>query len=241
MGTPFSPTRLDVERYRSMRALCVELNQRIVKTVPGKAYEEIGDAIGIRHNGVLVFDNEDVSSVLMDCCVHDWFENGKNLVQRYSEAHPAKPGTDESYILNACLQAKYRILLVKSAMPGAGLYCKDGLNNEELFLMDLALSRSLKDGNAVLATRTMPLGEYWMTGGAGLPINSKKAMLDALSRFEREKQKPPEGRASLALTIVRLCLAAGAADYIAYESAEATAKTPRSRPRMPGFKFKRHR
>ena len=241
MGTPFSPTRQDVERYRNMRALCVEMNQRIVETLPRKAYEEIGDAIGIRHNGVFVLDNLDVSSVLMDCCVHDWFENGKNMVQRYSEAHPAKPGTDESYILNACLQAKYRILLVKSAVPGAGLYCKDGLNNGELFLMDVALSQSLKDGNAVLATRTMPLGEYWMTGGAGLPINSKEAMLDAISRFEREKQKPPEGRGSLALTMVRLCLAAGAADYVAYQSAEATAKTPRSRPRMPGFKFKRHR
>src|SRR5450756_1140495 len=99
MGTPFSPTRLDVERYRSMRALCVEMNHRIVKMIPRKAYEQIGDAIGIRHNGVLVFDNEHVSSVLMDCCVRDWYENGKNMVQRYSEAHPAKPGTDESYIL----------------------------------------------------------------------------------------------------------------------------------------------
>src|SRR5450756_2442218 len=68
MSTPFSPTRPDVERYRSMRALCVEMNQRIVETLPRKAYEEIGDAIGIRHNGVLVLDNLDVSSVLMDCC-----------------------------------------------------------------------------------------------------------------------------------------------------------------------------
>ena len=63
--------------------------------------EEVGDAIGIRHNGVLVFASEDMSSVLMDCCLYDWFEHGRNVVQRYSEAHPAKPGTDEGYLLLA--------------------------------------------------------------------------------------------------------------------------------------------
>ena len=88
MGTSFSPTRQDVERYRSLRALSMALNHRIIKTIPRQAYDEIGDALGIRRNGVLVFDSEDMTSVMMDCCLYDWFENGKNLVQRYAETHP---------------------------------------------------------------------------------------------------------------------------------------------------------
>ena len=239
MGTSFSPTRQDVERYRSFRALSMELNHRIIKTIPRQAYDEIGDALGIRRNGVLVFDSEDMTSVMMDCCLYDWFENGKNLIQRYAHTHPAPPGTDESYLLQAFLQAKYRILMVQSAVPGAGIHCQDALNGGELFVMDLAMSQRLPSINAALATRTIPLGEYWMTGGAGLPVSSKKSMLDALRQIESQYCNPLEGPGGVALPIARACLAAGAADHITYESMEASSKKPRRQPRWPGFKRRR--
>jgi len=44
MATSFSPTRQDVERYRSLRAVSMELNHRILKTIPRQALDEIGDA-----------------------------------------------------------------------------------------------------------------------------------------------------------------------------------------------------
>jgi hypothetical protein len=234
-----SPTRQDVERYRRLRALGLDLNHRIIKTIPRQAYDEVGDAIGVLHNGVLVFDSTDMTSVMMDCCLYDWFENGKNLVQRYAETHPASPGTDESYLLQACLQAKYRILVGQSAVPGAGIHCQDVLNGGELFLMDLALSQSVPNVNAALATRTIPLGEYWMTSGAGLPVSSKKSILDALRRIDTEHYQPLEGPGGVALSIARACLAAGAADHITYESTEASSRKPRRQPRWPGFKRRR--
>jgi hypothetical protein len=239
MGTLFSPTRQDVERYRSLRALGMALNHRLIKTIPQQAYDQIGDALGIRRNGVLVFDSQDMTSVMMDCCLYDWYENGKNLVQRFAETHPATPGTDESHLLQACLQAKYRILVAQSAVPGAGLHCQDVLNGGELFLMDLAMSKTVPNGNAALATRTIPLGEYWMTGGAGLPISSKESILDALRRIDREYAKPPQGPRGVALPIARACLAAGAANYVTYESAETSPRKPRRQPRWPGFKRRR--
>ncbi len=235
METPFSPARKDVERYRRLRALSIDLNHRITKTIPRQAYDDVGGAIGILRNGILEFDSTDMTSVLMDCCLYDWFENGKNVVQRYSETHPSKPGTDERYLLDAYLQAKYRVLVVQSTVPGVGLHCQDVLNGGDLFLMDLGLSQSAKGTNAALATRTIPLGEYWMTGGAGLPINSKKAALDALSRIESGNQKSLEGPGSVTLLIVRACLAAGAANYVTYASAEAKSREPRRRPRRRWF------
>ena len=235
METLFSPTREDVERYRGMRSASTDLSQGIVKTIPKRAMEEIGDAIGIRRNGVLVFDTLDVSSVLMDCCLYDWYENGKNLVERYAETHPANPGTDESYLLNAYLQAKYRILLTGEAVPGAGLHCQDVLNGGDLFLMDRALSQTVRGGGGMLATRTIPLGEYWMTGGAGLPIYSNEVIRDTLSRTDREKRKWLESPGGLPLLIVRACLAGGAAEYIAYAGPEAKLKKSRRRPRWRGF------
>jgi hypothetical protein len=91
METHFSPSRQDVDRYSRFRALSTDLNNKIVRTIPERAYHEVGDAIGILHNGELVLDSEDMICVMMDCCLYDWFEDGKNLVQRYAEMHPAKP------------------------------------------------------------------------------------------------------------------------------------------------------
>lgn len=236
MATSFSPTEWDVERYRRFRGMSTELNSRMVKTIPKHAYDEVGDAIGVRHNGVLVFDNEDMPGVLMDCCLHDWFENGANLVQRYAEAHPGKPGTDESFLLSAYTQAKYRILLTECSVPDAGVDCRDILNNEDLFLMDLALSRSLGSGAAArgmaLATRTLSLGDYSMTTGAFLPIHSR----DAFKNLTHAEGMLLEGPGGIALSIVRACIAAGAADWVGYEPV-GTRKS-RIEPRM---RFKRRR
>jgi hypothetical protein len=239
MAIPFSPTRQDVERYRRLRAVGMELNHKIIKTFPRRVIEEVGDAIGIRHNGVLVFTTEDMSSVLMDCCLHDWFENGKNQVQRYSEAHPAQPGTDEGYLLSAYIRARYRVLVVQSAVPDAGVHCHDILNDEELFVMDLAMSRTLGRAGTSLAARTIPLGEYWMTSGAGLPVISQETVLDALSRIEGTEHALLKGPGSVALMMVRACLAVGAADRIRYESAEAKPSKHRLQPPRPKFK-RRH-
>ncbi len=241
MGASFFPTRQDVQRYLSLRALGMSLGSRMIKTIPRQAYDAIGDALGILRNGILLLDSPDMTSVLADCCLYDWFENGKNLAERYVEMHPAAPGTDESYLLQAYLRAKYRIVVAQSTVPDAGVYCRDALNGEELFLMDLGLSRSIPDGNVAIATRTIPLGEYSMTGGAGLPITSKKAVLDGLRQIGGELHKPLQGPGGLSLTIARACLAAGAADNITYQSTEADSRKPRNQPSWPRHKPRRRR
>jgi hypothetical protein len=40
------------------------LNHRIIQTISRQAYDEIGNALGIRHDGVLVLDSEDLTSVM---------------------------------------------------------------------------------------------------------------------------------------------------------------------------------
>ena len=227
METHFSPTRQDVKRYRNLRALAMDLNHRIIKTIPRRAIDDIGRALGILRKGVLVFETEDMSSVLMDCCLYDWFQNGKNLVQRYSEAHPAQPGTDDHFLLDAYLRAKYRVLIGLRAVSGAGLHCRDLLNNEELFLMDVALSRGVVEAGVALATRTLPLGDYWITTGAALPINS-----DTARKMKIATPRWREGQHGVALSLVRTCLAAGAAEHIRYIEPRTTngqVKEPRAR------------
>jgi hypothetical protein len=219
MGASFSPTRQDVERYIRLRALGSELLQKIVDTVPRQVFIEMAETLGILRNGVLEIGSEHIQNVLADCCIFEWFENGKNLVQRYAETHPPAPGTDESYLLNAYLQAQYRVLGMQSAVADAGVYCDDVLTGDQIILMDLALSRNPQWDKALLATRTISLGEYSMSGGAALPIDQKVVMhgLQAILAGDASIGGP----GSMAIPIVRACLASGIADYVAHVDPEA--------------------
>jgi hypothetical protein len=109
--------------------------------------------------------------------------------------------------------------------------------------MDLAISPGVANSNVALATRTIPLGEYWMTGGAGLPINSQESVVDALRRIARDFGKPSQGARGVALMVAQACLASGAANHVRYESAEASpkasAKKPLRMPRWSGYKRRR--
>lgn len=229
MDTLFVPGPKDVERYRRLRALSMGLGPRMIKAVPREAFSGIGDAIGVLHDEVLVFGGEASTSAHMDCCLYDWFENGKNTVQRYAEMHAAQPGTDERLLLDACAQAKYRVLVVESAVPGAGVHCHNVLNDEKLFLMDVGLSRSVGRAGGVIdafATRTLSLGEYCMTSGAALPLH-KAAVPHLLNLVAKATRRGAAGPGKIPLLIVRACLAAGAADHIAYDDPAPISRRPR--------------
>src|SRR5260370_12706818 len=60
MDAAFSPTRKDVRRYRNLRASAMDLNQRIIKTIPPQPYHDMERAIGILHKGFLDFDTDDM-------------------------------------------------------------------------------------------------------------------------------------------------------------------------------------
>ncbi len=183
---------------------------------PKLAWDEIADAIGILRDGTLVFDTIDEGSVLGDCILYNWFQHGKNVVQQFASTHVMKPGSDEEVMLRACLSAKYRILGVRSLVPGAGLVCKDLQNDGEIFLMDVAMSQHAPAGY-LFATRTFPFEEYWITGGASLPIDFETDIDEAFRQLKIDYPGLLGDQDGIALAIVRACLAAGAAQRIRYE------------------------
>ena len=220
LTSTFIPSPADVERYKRLRGLARDLNHRIVQTIPREAIPQVAEAIGRLHGGVLVLDSEDESSVLMDCCLFDWIREGKNLVEKYAENHPPAPGTEEHELLEAYRRAKYRIVVPQSRVPGAGAHFVDLLSGEELFIMDVGLSQNPLD--VAYATRTIPLGQFWMTGGAGLPTGSG-AIKNAIDRLGKQRLLE-EGRFTdphkVALVFVRTLLESGASQHVAYEGVE---------------------
>ena len=234
----FIPTSYDVEHYKRLRRLAKDLNHKIVQTVPREAMLEIGEALGILRDGTLVFDTENEPDILMECCLYDWIRNEKNIVKTYAEEHPPVPGTEEGQLLQAYLQAKYRVVMPRSCVKGTGVHVVDLLSPEQFFLMDVGISESPL--GIAYATRTIPLGEYWMTGGAGLPTG-QVGITRAINRL-RKKRLWVNGRFSdvhqATLLFVRTLLAEGASQHIRYEdtagAASRQSRGPVERTTGPG-------
>jgi SEC-C motif len=215
----FTPSWSDVERYKRLRSLGKDLNHRMVQTIPRETPYAVGEAIGILHKRVLVFQTEDMSGVLMDCCLYDWPLAGKSCVQRYAETHTLVPGSDEHELLQAYLRAEYRILVPKARWRGAGVYFTDAFSEDQFFVMDVGLSQSPLDPEMALASRIIPLGAYWMTGGVGLPMTTE-ARETAYRRLAAEGLLVDgivTDRRRMALVTVRTCLETEAAEHVVYE------------------------
>jgi SEC-C motif len=220
LTSTFVPSTVDVERYKRLRGLARDLNSRIVKTIPQEAIQQVAEAIGRLHGGVLVLDSEGESNVLMDCCLFDWTRKGKNLIEKYAENHPPTPGTAEHELLEAYQQAKCRVVIPQSRVPGAGVHFVDLLTGEELFIMDIGLSHI--PIQVAYATRTIPLGQFWMTGGAGLPTGSEaiKIGIDRLTKRRLVEEGKLTDPHKAALVFVRTLLESGASKRVAYETEE---------------------
>jgi len=221
----FVPTHAHVDRYLRLRNVSYRLNNDMARQIPKATFDGVAAELGMLRDGRLVLESEDMPAVLADCCIYDWYEDGTSLVQRYAAAHSAPDGSDERYLLNAYLQARYRVLQMRSAVHGAGVACTDILTGEDLFVMDMGLSRRTQLDH-MLASRTIPLGEYWMTGGAGLPMIPTEGFVETVRRLEKESGPGTAyGPRGLTIMIVRACLNAGAAEHALY--AKPKAREPR--------------
>lgn len=210
-------------RYKHLRQVGLELNNRLVETLDRSALDEGGKKLGILRRKVLTLDTEDEVAVLMDYCLHDVRRHGANAVERYlAESTPA-PGPDELVLLRALRQARYSLFVVESAEPGVGVHVRDLLRDEPLDLVDIGLSRTASVG-MVLAARVMAPDGIGMTTGAALPVGvlspaERARFLDGLKATFKgmDFNNPSPAEASAwAATVIRTCLRQGAAERIAY-------------------------
>jgi len=214
-----------VERYKRLRELSRRLNQEIVKTIPRRALFKVGKAIGIPIEGnSFFFESADETSVLMDCCLYDWIENGKSLMEKYAESN-LRLDAAEDELLHTYLQAKYRILISRSRVDGAGAEFVDLFSAEKIFIMDIAMSRTPL--GMAYATRTIPLDRFWITGGTALPTDSN-GIHQAITRLSQHRSSDNSGFVdphTMALTFVRTLLEAGSMERITYQAIEDQKRT----------------
>lgn len=215
------PSAAEVAHYRRLREAGRRLNGRIIDTLPRRAMQGIGKAIGVFKRGALVFDSETVADIFTDCCFYDWVEDGANVVERYAADEPPPTDPDEREMLNAMTRARYSILELYESVPGKGIRAKDLRTGEDRFVIDVNLSLSGRWSGWCLAARLLPMDRFWMTSGAAMPMApglsdafSSGGALDAL--VEEEDACGLLDDHGLILALVRCALETGSEEHIGY-------------------------
>jgi hypothetical protein len=225
-------------RYKHLRQVGTRLNTRLVKTLSRDEMDQGARELGLLHQGVMVFDSEDEMSVLMDYCLHDVRRGGRNAIERFLEATPPPPGSDERIILEALRDARYTLVAVERTEPGVGVHVDDLFFEEPLFLMDVGFSNTAVPG-AVLATRLKCQEGQWQTTGAALPVGrlTKTQQKSLVEGFLAElpggsyRTLSREQASNVARTLIGGLLKKGAAEHIAYAELGGALPGPRTSSR----------
>jgi hypothetical protein len=231
-------------RYKQLREAGLRLNNKLVKTLSRSVMGEGGRKLGILEGNELMLDTEDEMAVLMDYCVHDVRRYGLNAVERYLQSSPPPADSDEWVLLQALRVSRFSLFAIESIEKGVGVQVRDLLRDETLFLTDVSLGSSAWLG-MVLASRLMAPEGITMTSGAALPADTLAE--SEYAEFVEELQETfggvdfrnmaPEEANDLTATVLRTCLAEGAAERIAYVKPDE--KKPRGKRTKRAPKAKR--
>jgi SEC-C motif len=208
--------------YKRFRQAGVTLNLKLVKTLSHETLNEGGRRLGMLRKDTLVLDSEDQVSVLMDYCIYNMYKDGRNAVQRYLAESPPRRDSDETYILNAMLTASYSIFQVVEVERGEGVVFEDVMRGGTSTLIDVSFASIARTGMA-LATRVIPIEDFFMTGGAGLPITNPvmtKTARETKRIFDQSTdltRLTPDQESDLTALIIRTCLQSGMGSRIAYQ------------------------
>jgi SEC-C motif len=212
-----------LDRYRRMREVRFRLNNLLVKMIPKKDLEACGRILGFSRKGVLFFETEDETSLLMDYCIFYPGPDGRNLVAKYLEKSTPSADSDEMAALQSMTHAYYSLFQVVDVKRGTGVAVRDLLRGETGFIVDLGFG-STAQRHMIVATRIIPEEGFLMTGGAGLPVDASTA-----ERISKElkragynpetfdyKRITPRQEAEVAAIVIRECRSTGMTSRIAY-------------------------
>jgi hypothetical protein len=206
-----------VAQYQRFRPIRLRLNNELVHRLTRDVLNDGAKRIGIFHDGIIVFETEDQTSVLMDYCIYNVYRKGRNAVEQCLCDCPPDPDSDEMACLQAMQHAVYALVAVIRVEPGVGCHVRNMFTEETRLLVDIGLSKTAQPG-AVIATRLLDFGGFVATGGAALPLG----VLDnkELDEWQRKIRAGVDDDRYDPAPLIRTCLQRGASSYVRYEGTD---------------------
>jgi hypothetical protein len=222
LESPFTSAKFPqyLEEYQTYRSVGMDLNTRLVKQLPNAAIEECGKKLGVWKRGTLILGSEEELSVLMDYALFHFSRNGVNTVSRFLKMSPPAESSVEMTLLRAMLKAHYSLFSVKAIQENRGLVLSDLLRDNEIFVIDLSMSRSAIPDTLFMG-HVLPMPHFHMTSGAFMPVPA--SIMDdklpaILDKFYKEGEVlSPSREAAFAAQVIREALRADAMGGMRYQ------------------------
>jgi len=158
-------------RYRRDRAISVAFQTGALNHISTPAVLRQAKRLGLSDGKALRVSHEDELTLVFDLLLYTSPSRGRSRgIDRYAQAHPPVPGTDEARVLSALQGSRFSLFQVKGRHPTIGLMLEDLLREEEVWLVDESLEASAQIG-AVLGTRLARPDTFAITCGVLVPID----------------------------------------------------------------------
>jgi len=155
-----------IEKYKEYRKISKELNHKIMdKCLDPDVFKKSARLLGAARGDILVLDNEDEMSILMDFALREYRVNKQTTVEIYQK----KIGGEneiEKEILDAFISSYtslFKIISISKAEKS--LILEDMLNKkDDIKIIDRSLSKSAEPGVLVFI-RIVPVKDFNMSAG----------------------------------------------------------------------------
>lgn len=211
-----------LDDYRRFREIRKNLNTKLTRQLTKKNILKGGRRLGLLVDNTLCLQTEEESSALMDFCIHDCRDMGRNAIDRFL----ARADLDEyeRAALRTMQQARFSLFQVTGSVDRVGVEVLDLLSGKAAFLVDVSLGASAVTG-LILATRVIPFGDHLATTGAALPLDAElfDDIREAVEHwggadaFDRAVAFSAFEQGEFAALVLKTCLRAGAQLQMRYE------------------------
>jgi hypothetical protein len=185
--------------------------------------------------------------VLMDFCLHDIRQDGRNAIERFLEETPPPAESDEMAYLQALKEATFSVFLIEGVEPGVGIQARDAMRGDSRFVMDVVFSKLGHPGEPFVG-RLMSTRDITMTTGAFMLLAKIPAQRQAAWQEEFQNvlksigfnQFSPETQSDLNRRILRKYLAEGAAPDVSNDPFPKTGRRQIPRASAPPVRIGRN-
>jgi hypothetical protein len=164
--------------YDEIRSILKEIHTELLLLDYEQMINKAGLALEVKEGNNLFIETPREMDTLIDYGLFEYRKNGKNIVESYFEKNHSLYGPQNLEILTALKNARFSLLEILEPMYECGLKVRDRLINQELFLIDRGLYRTIcKTNNKYyLLTHYLNMPLFSLTTGAATPILQKSAI-----------------------------------------------------------------
>ena len=210
--------RREVRRYyRHLRAISTRHHSAIIPFISSASFLEQAKRLRLTTDGVLISNSMEALTLVYDLAIYAAKPGRSRAIERYARTTQLAPDSEEMRVLEAMCGAQFSIWRIEHKHHIYGLVATDLLRQNEIWLIDEAMTASVRNG-VRFAGRLSHLEHFTITNGVAVPVVGvlmEQAVADAIARTSKDPNHASE-TANFAADIYRAALDDGAIDRVLF-------------------------